>query len=106
MPSFNFLLSALAFAAPFASAQVLGHCDPIVNQQPNPIANKFTTQTTGTLNGTIAIVPISQTVARSIIPAQYKILTKQIQAWLPSLGSGTYPVGTIWTSWNMCCGVG
>lgn len=91
MPSFKTLLAALALLAPLASAQIQGHCDPIVQQQSNPIAKQYLKQSTGTLNGTIGIIPIPMAQARNLIPAKYQILTKQIQQWLPNLGAGNYP---------------
>ena len=92
MPSFKSLLSALSLIAPFAAAQIGGHCEPLT-QEPNPIAKQFTGQTTGTINSTIIVLPINFTLARSIIPSQYKILKKQYKAWMPDLPSDQYPVG-------------
>ncbi len=84
-----------AFLAPLALAQIQGHCDPIVPSQPLPsaFALRYRNQpTTGTVNGTIAILPISLTAARKIIPSQYPILTAQYKAWLgDAIADDQYP---------------
>ncbi|KAH8722949.1 hypothetical protein GQ44DRAFT_621528 [Phaeosphaeriaceae sp. PMI808] len=59
--------------------------------QPNPIASLYPNNATGTLNGTVAIIPISLEVARSIIPAQYRILEHAYRDILPSFPEGMYP---------------
>ena len=79
-----FRLSAVV--APLAAAQTC-----VTESLPNPIANE-SHPITGTVNGTVAIVPISYDLARSIIPAQYPILKKQYQQWLPWLPEDHYPV--------------
>ena len=49
---------------------------------PTPIADQYPDQLTGSLNCSYFIIPISYKEARSIIPAQYPILTSQIKkAW-------------------------
>ena len=95
MPSLQSIVSTLSLLAPFAAAQIGPVCEPIIGQA-NPIATQFTKQTTGTINSTIIIAPIDIATARSIIPAQYPILTKQISAWMPSLPAGQYPVCDIY----------
>ena len=95
MQSFQFLLQALLLIAPFAAAQIGGVCDPKVPSQPNPIgtlAKYKNFPTTGTVNGSVAMLPINYTLARSLIPSQYPILKAQYQAWLPSLHADKYPV--------------
>ena len=89
---FSSVLSfGLALIAPLASAQIQGQCHdlPIV-AQPNPIAGRKNF-ITGTINETVIVLPIPMTTARSLIPSQYKILTKQISAWAPGL-AGQFPM--------------
>ncbi|KAH7119717.1 hypothetical protein B0J11DRAFT_67115 [Dendryphion nanum] len=59
--------------------------------QPNPIASLYPGNATGTLNGTIAIIPISLMLARQLIPPQYGILEHAYRALLPSFPAGMYP---------------
>lgn len=59
--------------------------------QPNPIAALFPNNATGTLNGTIAILPIPLTLARKLIPSQYGILEHAYRSLLPSFPAGMYP---------------
>jgi hypothetical protein len=59
--------------------------------QPNPIASIYPTNATGTLNGTIAVVPIPLSLARNIIPSQYRILEHAYRALLPDFPKGMYP---------------
>jgi hypothetical protein len=59
--------------------------------QPNPIASLFPNNATGTLNGTIAILPIPLKLARKLIPSQYGILEHAYRALLPSFPEGMYP---------------
>jgi hypothetical protein len=58
---------------------------------PNPIAAQYYGNITGTLNGTLAILPIPYSLARRIIPAKYEILTEQYRAFVPELPSNMYP---------------
>lgn len=58
---------------------------------PNPIAHLYPSNATGTLNGTITVLPIPLTLARTLIPAQYTILTTAYQSLLPSFPSDLYP---------------
>ena len=60
--------------------------------QPNPIAQQFPNQSTGTVNGTVIVLPIPYSIARAAVPAQYPILTKQFKGWLPGLGQDIYPL--------------
>ena len=60
--------------------------------QPNPIVQQYPDQTTGTINGTVVVIPIPYSIARAAIPAQYPILIKQYQGWLPDLGQDMYPM--------------
>jgi hypothetical protein len=91
MPSLQSILSALSFIAPFAVAQIGGVCEPLISQK-NPISGQYLKQTTGTINSTIVVIPVNYTQARAIIPAQYPILKKQYQQWLPNLAADQYPV--------------
>jgi hypothetical protein len=59
---------------------------------PNPIATQYPNNVTGTINGTIAVVPIPYKLARSIIPAQYNILRKAYECQLFGLPRDSYPV--------------
>lgn len=63
-----------------------------VESSPNPIATLYPGNVTGTINGTIAVVPIPYAEARSIIPSQYGILVKQYESILPGFPTGFYPL--------------
>lgn len=58
---------------------------------PNPIAHLYPGNATGTLNGTIALLPITLALARSLIPSRYTILTGAYQSLLPSFPADMYP---------------
>ncbi len=62
------------------------------DSSPNPIASLYPNNVTGTINGTIAVVPISYKLARSIIPAQYGILKEVYESQLPGFPRDSYPV--------------
>jgi hypothetical protein len=62
------------------------------SDSPNPIASLYPNNVTGTINSTIALVPISYGLARSIIPSQYGILKKAYEALLPGFPRDKYPV--------------
>jgi len=72
-----------------ASAVELG-ADTCVDQ-PNPIAAQYPNNATGVLNGTIAVLPISLDLARSLIPSQYRILEHAYRALLPDFPAAMYP---------------
>ncbi|KAF4636092.1 hypothetical protein G7Y89_g1988 [Cudoniella acicularis] len=59
---------------------------------PNPIRNQYPNNVTGTLNGTVAMVPIPFSLARSIIPAKYGILTAAYESLLPGFPKNSYPL--------------
>ena len=59
---------------------------------PNPIAAAYPQNVTGTLNGTVIVVPIPFSVARSVIPAQYNIITQAYKNLLPGFPEDSYPV--------------
>lgn len=61
------------------------------HDQPNPIAALYPNNATGTLNGTIGILPIPLTLARKLIPSQYGILEHAYRELLPSFPEGMYP---------------
>lgn len=87
------LLRLLAFVTDAIAATTSTAAPLCTSQsQPNPIAVEYPTLTTGTVNGTIAILPISYALARSIVPAQYGILVDGYQKWLPHLPKDMYPV--------------
>lgn len=80
------LLHAAAVLPLFAAAQTC-----VVESLPDPLVNT-SYPFTGTVNGTVVILPISYKLARSIIPAEFPILTMQIEAWLPWFPKDQYPV--------------
>ncbi|OAK96804.1 hypothetical protein IQ06DRAFT_229386 [Phaeosphaeriaceae sp. SRC1lsM3a] len=93
---FSFLsILAIRYASSFYSfsqpsdAAILETCQTY--DQPNPISELYPNNATGTLNGTIAIVPISMALARSVIPARYGILEHAWRALLPGFPDGMYP---------------
>jgi hypothetical protein len=59
--------------------------------QPNPIVSLYPNNATGTLNGTVAVIPISLQLARQLIPSQYGILEHAYRNLLPSFPVGMYP---------------
>ncbi|KAF2494729.1 hypothetical protein BU16DRAFT_511291 [Lophium mytilinum] len=67
-------------------------CTAYSKSQPNPLAKQyFDRRITGTINGTLAVLPIPLSLARSIIPSKYTILTSAIQAELPDFPLDKYP---------------
>lgn len=62
------------------------------DSQSNPIASQYPGKSTGTINGTVTIIPIPYSEARSIIPSQYPILKNAYKQLMPGLGAGMYPV--------------
>ncbi|KAF8863394.1 hypothetical protein BDZ45DRAFT_722507 [Acephala macrosclerotiorum] len=59
---------------------------------PNPINSLYPNNITGAINSTLSVVPIPYTLARSIIPAQYGILTKAYQSLLKGFPADSYPL--------------
>jgi hypothetical protein len=59
--------------------------------QPNPIASLYPMNATGTLNGTVSVLPISLELARQLIPSQYRILEHAYRHLLPAFPEGMYP---------------
>lgn len=62
------------------------------SSQPNPIAQQYPDAPTGTLNATLAIMPIPLDQAKQLIPPQYAILEHAYRALLPDFPEGMYPV--------------
>jgi hypothetical protein len=63
-----------------------------VESSPNPIGTIYSGNVTGTINGTIAVVPIPYEEARSVVPSQYGILKQQYESILPGFPAGKYPL--------------
>jgi hypothetical protein len=61
------------------------------HDQPNPIASLYPINATGTLNGTISVIPIPLQLAREFIPSQYRVLEHAYRAILPGFPKGMYP---------------
>lgn len=59
--------------------------------QPNPIAAIYPDQVTGTLNGTLAVLPIPLAEAQKIVGENNTILTAAYRELLPSFPEGMYP---------------
>lgn len=59
--------------------------------QPNPISGQYPGIPTGTINGTVAILEIPLSIARSMIPAKYPILQHVYRSMLPNLAQDMYP---------------
>ena len=81
-------ISPAELAAFLASAST----DTTNNSQPNPIAKTFPNMTTGTINGSLVVLPLDYNVARAIIPRKYGILRQSIKAVLPFFPEDKYPV--------------
>lgn len=76
---------------PLASiAQATLFCQ--TSSQPNPIVAEYPGLTTGTINGTVAVIPIPLSYARSIIPAEYPLLTGQLYSLLPWFPRDKFPL--------------
>ena len=84
-------LRLLALLAVVNAITIPGLSSCQTRSQPNPIAQTYPDQTTGTVNGSVIVLPIPLSIARAAIPSQYPILTKQYQQWLPGLGEDMYP---------------
>lgn len=59
---------------------------------PNPIASQYPDFATGTLNGTVMIVPIPLEEARALIPDKWPILETAYRSLLPHFPEGMYPM--------------
>ncbi|KFY15484.1 hypothetical protein V492_01960 [Pseudogymnoascus sp. VKM F-4246] len=84
------LLSAVALAFPTLTTPPSP--PTIIESSPNPIGSLYPTSITGTLNGTIAVVPIPYSLARDLIPSQYGILKKAYKEALPGFPRDMYPL--------------
>src|SRR5277367_4909737 len=85
------LLCTLVNAAP--TPTILGSLPSSSSEsEPNPIASLYPNSVTGTINGTIAVVPIPFELARSIVPPQYGILKGAYESLLPQFPPDIYPV--------------
>lgn len=85
------LLCAVASAVHSPTAS-LSSPPTVVDSSPNPIGTLYPTSVTGTLNGTIAVVPIPYSLARELIPSQYGILKNAYKSALPGFPHDMYPV--------------
>lgn len=93
-----FLVSFISILAlRYASKSHASNPDQLVldichtQDQPNPIASSYPMNATGTLNGTIAILPIPLTLARKLIPSQHRILEHAYRHLLPDFAKDMYP---------------
>ena len=64
-------------------------CTP--ESQPNPISAGYPNTPTGTINGTVAILPIPYSLARQAIPSQYAILQDAYLSVFPDFTKDMYP---------------
>ncbi|KKY21103.1 hypothetical protein UCDDS831_g04375 [Diplodia seriata] len=85
LPSAIFALATLCFGAASASLTCKSE------SQPNPIPKAGGTNPTGTINGTIAILPIPLEEARRIIGDNYTIQTGAYHSQLPTFPGNMYP---------------
>jgi len=85
-------LTCLLFAIGLATAIPTQVRDVGSESSPNPIAALYPNNVTGTINSTIAVVPIPYHLARSIIPAKYRILKTAYESLLPGFPKDSYPV--------------
>lgn len=90
----NFPVTCLLCAVALANTNPTPSLSPptIVDSLPNPIGTLYPDAVTGTINGTIAVVPIPYSLARELIPSQYGILKKAYKAALPGFPHDMYPV--------------
>ncbi|KFX90932.1 hypothetical protein V490_06193 [Pseudogymnoascus sp. VKM F-3557] len=90
----NFPVTCLLCAVALASPNPTPSLSPptVVDSLPNPIGTLYPDAVTGTINGTIAVVPIPYSLARELIPSQYGILKKAYKAALPGFPHDMYPL--------------
>ena len=91
-------LLAIRYASSTATEQPTRALDDVLPDlvcqtvsQPNPIAATYPMNATGTLNGTVSVLPISLDLARKLIPSEYRILEHAYRHLLPSFPKGMYP---------------
>jgi hypothetical protein len=82
---------SLAAMLVFSNAQTAAQDVCVTQDQPNPIFSQYPNNATGALNTTLAIIPISMTMARKIIPPQYPILVNAYRALMPDFPVDMYP---------------
>ncbi|KAF1938144.1 hypothetical protein EJ02DRAFT_469142 [Clathrospora elynae] len=87
--SFLSILASTSYATAVPNEVLFDVCQ--TNDQPNPIASLYPLNATGTLNGTVTVLPISLALARKLIPSQYRILEHAYRHLLPSFPEGMYP---------------
>lgn len=90
-----FVLIAFSSVASTISASIIARQDvknTSTESAPNPIAQQYPFLVTGTINGTLTILPIPYSLARSIIPTKYKILKHAYQSLMPEFPRDSYPV--------------
>ena len=96
-PTWQCLLYSLLFRIGVCYANSLSIEGPVEallcqsQSSPNPIASTYPTNATGTLNGTIAVIPIALDLARQMIPSQYRIMEHAYRALLPFFPKNMYP---------------
>ena len=93
-PSIPIVL-ALSSLATTITASVINRQDVkngSTESAPNPIAQQYPFSITGTFNGTMSVLNIPYSLARSIIPAEYRILKDAYQSLIPGYPRGSYPV--------------
>lgn len=81
------ILSTLAVCLGLVSATLTCKSE----SQPNPIAASSGLNITGTINGTLAVLPIPLAQAQSIVGSKYTIQTAVYRSLIPSLPEDTYP---------------
>jgi hypothetical protein len=92
-----FSILALRYLLPLNSPSTLSSIDSSpqdlcrTHDLPNPIAHLYPGNATGTLNGTITVLPIPLALARKLIPSQYGILTHAYRSLLPNFPLDMYP---------------
>ncbi|KAF2263120.1 hypothetical protein CC78DRAFT_290241 [Lojkania enalia] len=87
----SFLVLRYAYSSQLGAPYDVPIAECATEDQPNPIASLYPNNATGTLNGTIAVIPISLKLARQLIPPQYGILEHAYRSLLPSFPKGMYP---------------
>lgn len=83
------VLAAALCLNPASALQLILGCTS--QSQPNPIASTYPDQITGTINGTLAVLPITLDEAQSIVGPKYKILTAAYRELLPDFPKDMYP---------------
>ncbi|KAF2759792.1 hypothetical protein EJ05DRAFT_309841 [Pseudovirgaria hyperparasitica] len=90
LPPHNFVLSVVILLELICKS-VSTSCNS-TESLPNPIATTYPNETTGTINGTHAIIPIDLSAARSLIPPQYGINLYELYALQPDFPRNKYPL--------------